>query len=74
MKRQRVLQSLIPDEASTPHAGFFEGVGAALLCAVHNEPLKREYKQVSWIPEGTENRVYVQTPFHNFGYTSADAG
>ena len=50
-----------------------EEVGAALLCTLHNELVKREYKQINWSPEGETEKGYVRKLFHNFGYTSSGA-
>lgn len=62
-----------PSEGSTYPEGFLEEVGAALLCALHNELVKREYKQIRYSPE-EGNKDYVKKLFHNFGYTSENAG
>ena len=51
---------------------LLEEVGAALLCALHNELVKREYKRISWVPEAEVEKNYVRKLFHNFGYTSGD--
>lgn len=53
---------------------FLEEVGTSLLCVLHNELVKREYKKISWGPEGEVEKNYVRKLFHNFGYTSAAAG
>ncbi len=50
-----------------------EEVGAALLCTLHNELVKHEYKQINWSPEGETEKGYVRKLFHNFGYTSTGA-
>ena len=63
-----------PSEGSTHMEGFLGEVGAALLCTLHNELVKREYKRIRYEPEGEVNKDYVRTLFHNFGYTSEDAG
>ena len=63
-----------PSEGSKHPEGFLKEVGTALLCALHNELVQREYKQISWELEGEGEKNYVRTLFHNFGYTSADAG
>ena len=63
-----------PSEGSTHPEGFLEEVGAALLCALHNELVKREYKRIRYEPEAEGDKDYVRTLFHNFGYTSSDAG
>ena len=63
-----------PSEGSKHPEGFLKAVGTALLCALHNELVQREYKQISWELEGEGEKNYVRTLFHNFGYTSADAG
>ena len=57
-------------ENSTHPEGFLEEVGAALLCALHNELVKREYKRIRYDPEAEGDKDYVRTLFHNFGYTS----
>ena len=62
-----------PTEGSTHSEGFLGEVGAALLCALHNELVKRKYKKTTWRPEGEAEKNYVRTLFHNFGYTSTDA-
>ena len=62
-----------PSEGSTHPEGFLEEVGAALLCALHNELVKREYKRIRYEPEAEGDKDYVRTLFHNFGYTSSDA-
>ena len=59
-----------PSENSTHPEGFLEEVGAALLCALHNELVKREYKRIRYDPEAEGDKDYVRTLFHNFGYTS----
>ena len=64
----------LPSEDSTHPEGFLEEVGAALLCALHNELVKREYKRIRYEPEAEGDKDYVRTLFHNFGYTSEDAG
>ena len=51
---------------------FLEEVGTALLCALHNELVKRKYKQISRVPEEEAEKNYVRRLFHNFGYTPAD--
>ena len=63
-----------PPEGSTHPEGFLEDVGAAMLCALHNELVKREYKKIKWGFEGEAEKNYARTLFHNFGYTSEDAG
>ena len=63
-----------PPEGFTHPEGFLEEVGAALLCALHNELVKREYKKIKWGFEGEAEKSYARTLFHNFGYTSSDAG
>ena len=63
-----------PSEGSKHPEGFLKAVGTALLCVLHNELVQREYKQISWELEGEGEKNYVRTLFHNFGYTSADAG
>ena len=60
-------------EGSTHPEGFLGEVGAVLLCALHNELVKRKYKKINWRPEGEAEKHYVRTLFHNFGYTSTDA-
>ena len=60
-------------EGSTHPEGFLAEVGTAMLCALHNELVKREYKKIDWRPEGEAEKNYVRTLFHNFGYTSTDA-
>ena len=60
-------------EGSTHPEGFLEDIGAAMLCVLHNELVKREYKKITWRPEGEAEKNYVRTLFHNFGYTSTDA-
>ena len=51
---------------------FLEEVGAAQLCALHNELVKREYEQVSWSSQGEAEKNYVRKLFHNLGYTSTN--
>ena len=63
-----------PSEGSTHPEGFLEDVGAVLLCALHNELVKREYKRIRYEPEAEGEKHYVKTLFHNFGYTSSDVG
>lgn len=63
-----------PSEGSTHPEGFLEDVGAVLLCALHNELVKCEYKRIRYEPEAEGDKHYVKTLFHNFGYTSSDAG
>ena len=36
--------------------------------------MKREYKRIRYEPEAEGDKDYVRTLFHNFGYTSSDAG
>ena len=64
----------LPSEDSAHLEGLLEDVGAALLCALHNELVKREYKRIHYNPEAEGDKDYVRTLFHNFGYTSMDAG
>ena len=59
-----------PSENSTHPEGFLEDVGAALLCALHNELVKREYKRIRYYPEAEGDKNHIQMLFHNFGYTS----
>ena len=59
-----------PSENSTHPEGFLEEVGAALLCALHNELVKREYKRIRYYPEAEGDADHIKTLFHNFGYTS----
>ena len=59
-------------EGSTHPEGFLAEVGTAMLCALHNELVKREYKKIDWRPEGEAEKHYVRTLFHNFGYMSTD--
>ena len=59
-----------PSENSTHPKGFFEEVGAALLCALHNELVKREYKRIRYYPEAEGDKNHIRMLFHNFGYTS----
>ena len=63
-----------PPEGATHPQGFLEEVGAALLCALHNELVKREYKRIRYEPEAEGDKDHVRTLFHNFGYTSEDVG
>ena len=63
-----------PSKDSTHSESFLEEVGTSLLCALHNELVKRKYKQISWGPEGEVEKNYVRKLFHNFGYTSTAAG
>ncbi|MDE0684726.1 MAG: hypothetical protein OXI63_17535, partial [Candidatus Poribacteria bacterium] len=63
-----------PAEGSTHPEGFLEDVGAILLCALHNELVKREYKRIRYEPEAEGDKDHVSRLFHNFGYTSEDAG
>ncbi len=63
-----------PSEGSIHPEGFLEDVSAALLCALHNKLVKREYKKINWGFEGEAEKSYARTLFHNFGYTSEDAG
>ena len=63
-----------PSEGSTHPEGFLEDVGAALLCALHNELVEREYKRIRYEPEAEGDKHYIRTLFHNFGYTSSDVG
>ena len=64
----------LPSEGPTHLEGLLEEVGAALLCALHNELVKREYKRIRYEPEAEGDKHYIRTLFHNFGYTSADVG
>ena len=63
-----------PSEGSAHPEGLLEDVGAAMLCALHNELVKREYKRIRYEPEAEGDKHYVRTLFHNFGYTSEDVG
>ncbi|RKU23602.1 hypothetical protein C6499_18095 [Candidatus Poribacteria bacterium] len=67
------LKSLSSEDSTHPE-GLLEEVGAALLCALHNELVKREYKRIRYEPEAEGDKDYVRTLFHNFGYTSEDVG
>ena len=64
----------VPSEGSTHPEGFLEDVGTVLLCALHNELVKREYKRIRYEPEAEGDKHYIKTLFHNFGYTSEDVG
>ena len=57
-------------ENSTHPEGFLEEVGAALLCALHNTLVKREYKRIRYYPESEGDKNHIRMLFHNFGYTS----
>lgn len=59
-----------PSENSTHPEGFLEEVGAVLLCALHNELVKRGYKRIRYYPEAEGDKDHIQMLFHNFGYTS----
>ena len=59
-----------PSEGSTHPKGLLEEVGAALLCALHNELVKREYKQIHYYPEAEGDKDHIRMLFYNFGYTS----
>jgi uncharacterized membrane protein len=61
-----------PSEGSEHPEGFLEAVGAALLCTLHNDLVKREYKKISWYPEGEMEKAYVRRLFNNFGYSSEE--
>ena len=63
-----------PSQDSTHSESFLEEVGTSLLCTLHNELVKRDYKKISWGPEEEVEKNYVRKLFHNFGYTSAAAG
>ncbi len=65
---------LQPSEGSTHPEGFIEEIGTTLLCVLHNELVKDEYKRIRYEPEGEEENDYVRTLFHNFGYMSAEPG
>ena len=64
----------LSSEDSTHPEGFLEDVGAVLLCALHNELVKREYKRIRYEPEAEGDKDSIRTLFHNFGYTSVDVG
>ena len=64
----------LPSKDSTHPEGLLAEVGAALLCALHNELVKREYKRIRYEPEAEGDKEHVRTLFHKFGYTSADVG
>ena len=49
---------------------LLEEVGAALLGALHDKLVKREYEQISWSSQGEAEKNYVRKLFHNLGYTS----
>ena len=57
-------------EGSIHLESFLEDVSAALLCALHNELVKREYKRIRYYPEAEGDADHIKTLFHNFGYTS----
>ena len=59
-----------PSENSTHPEEFLKEVGAALLCVLHNELVKREYKRIRYYPEAEGDKNHIRTLFHNFGYTS----
>ena len=59
-----------PSENSTHPEGFLEEIGAALLCALHNALVKREYKRIRYYPEAEGDKNHIRMLFHNFGYTS----
>ena len=59
-----------PSENSTHSEGFLEEVGAALLCALHNALVQREYKRIRYYPEAEGDKNHIRMLFHNFGYTS----
>ena len=59
-----------PSKNSTHPEGFLKEVGTALLCALHNELVKREYKRIRYYPEAEGDKNYIRMLFHNFGYTS----
>ena len=61
-----------PSDGSKHPDGFLEEVGAAMLCTLHNDLVKREYKKISWYPEGEQEKNYVRRLFHNFGYRSEE--
>ena len=64
----------LSSEGSTHPEGFLEDIGAALLCALHSELVKREYKRIRYEPEAEGDKYHVRRLFHNFGYTSEDVG
>ena len=64
----------VPSEGSTHPEGLLAEVGAALLCTLHNALVKREYKRIRYEPEAEGDKDHVRKLFHNFGYTSEDAG
>ena len=64
----------LPAEGSTHPEGFLEDVGPVLLCALHNELAKREYKRIRYEPEAEGDKDSIRKLFHTFGYTSEDAG
>ena len=64
----------VSSEDATHPEGLLEDVGAALLCALHNELVKREYKRIRYEPEAEGDKDHVRTLFRNFGYTSEDVG
>ena len=63
-----------PSEGSTHPVDLLKDIGAALLCALHNELVKREYKRMRYEPEAEGDKEHVRRLFHNFGYTSEDVG
>ena len=64
----------VSSEDATHPEGLLEDVGAALLCALHNELVKREYKRIRYEPEAEGDKDHVRTLFRNFGYTSENVG
>ena len=64
----------VPSEGSTHPEGLLAEVGAALLCTLHNALVKRKYKRIRYEPEAEGDKDHVRKLFHNFGYTSEDAG
>ena len=64
----------LSSEGATHREGFLEDVGAALLCALHNELVKCEYKRIRYEPEAEGDKDHIRRLFHNFGYTSEDVG
>ncbi|RKU27380.1 hypothetical protein C6497_11575 [Candidatus Poribacteria bacterium] len=62
----------ISDDSSNSDSDFCEDIGAMFLSTLHNELVKRDYKQISWYLDGEEKKKYIRKLFSNIGYTLED--
>ena len=62
----------IPDDSSTSDSEFCEDIGAMFLCTLHNELVKRGYKQISWYLDGEEKKENIRKLFSSSRYALED--